>query len=180
MYYSIVVGRPRFGTASDARAGLLVRSPTRRAFNMKSLRFHYGLVHWSANKYSPANLLPCVIIPSRFRTPPIVPTLCLPVSQNCIRRIVLQAHSSQPPVIHDEDSETEMPRKTPKKSKAHIESTVEADVHAKDQLKDELMEDIEANEGAKAAKEEKTRISPTASNAGDEENGDSDEDDEEA
>ena len=54
-------------------------------------------------------------------------------------------------------------------------------MHAKDQLKDELMEDIEAHRGAKAAKKEKARVSPTASNEGDEEEDPgSDEDDEEA
>lgn len=54
-------------------------------------------------------------------------------------------------------------------------------MHAKDQLKDELMEDIEAHQGAKAAKKEKDRVSPTASNEAEEEDdAGSDEEDEEA
>lgn len=57
---------------------------------------------------------------------------------------------------------------------------MEADVHAKDQLKDELMEDIEMSEGAEAAAEEKTRLSPTASNRDDDPDSDSADEDEES
>lgn len=77
-------------------------------------------------------------------------------------------------VLHDDESDVDVPHN-------HIESNIEADVHAKDQLKDELMEDIEAHQGARAAKTEKDRVSPTASNeAEDEDDAGSEEEDGEA
>lgn len=66
-------------------------------------------------------------------------------------------------MIHAEDdaSDDDMPANG---VTARTESGAEADVEAKDQLKDDLMSDIEENKGAKAANEEKNRVSPTASN----------------
>ncbi|KAK5078897.1 hypothetical protein LTR64_002685 [Lithohypha guttulata] len=61
---------------------------------------------------------------------------------------------------------------------AHTESRVEADVEVKDQLKDDFMTDVEETNGAKAAQEEKERVSPTASVQGDDD--DEEEDEEEA
>lgn len=61
---------------------------------------------------------------------------------------------------------------------AHTESRVEADVEVKGQLKDDLMADVEETNGARAAQEEKERVSPTASVQGDDD--DDDENEEEA
>lgn len=117
---------------------------------MRSIK--YNKLIWCHYNHQPGRILPNLIF---------IP-ICLLVSHRHIWRIANHGQSSLPIVLHDDESDVDVPHN-------HTESNVEADVHAKDQLKDELMEDIEAHRGKKAAKKEKERVSPTASNADEEE-----------